>query len=306
MRSQFLGPDSLTWRWFGDWRGMLQGPWAGVMQNLHPGIGAAVTDHSTFGRERWERVMRSLYPIGGVVFDGDRAADTATRIRKYHNDISGTDAQGRPYHALDPDTFYWAHTTFFVGTMRTAEYFMGGITDAEREQLFDEHKQWYSLYGMSMRPVPDTWEDFVEYWDRMCREVLEDNAAARMVLDMSTLPKPPALTHLPDSIWRAARPFIAQSALRTTVGLLDPPVRELLGYTWTDKDERWLRRLGKAVELLFRLVPASRRKHPRARAGFDRAAGRIAPDAPLPETPDRNLPPIERRDNPRHYVPGRW
>ncbi|HEY0228801.1 MAG TPA: hypothetical protein VGC05_20915, partial [Mycobacterium sp.] len=24
-----LGPDSLTWRYFGDWRGMLQGPWAG-------------------------------------------------------------------------------------------------------------------------------------------------------------------------------------------------------------------------------------------------------------------------------------
>ncbi|MGB6208056.1 MAG: hypothetical protein WBF82_13960, partial [Mycobacterium sp.] len=28
-----LGPDSLTWRYFGDWRGMLQGPWAGSMQN---------------------------------------------------------------------------------------------------------------------------------------------------------------------------------------------------------------------------------------------------------------------------------
>ena len=31
-----LGPDSLTWRYFGDWRGMLQGPWAGSMQNMHP------------------------------------------------------------------------------------------------------------------------------------------------------------------------------------------------------------------------------------------------------------------------------
>jgi uncharacterized protein (DUF2236 family) len=31
-----LGPDSLTWRFFGDWRGMLQGPWAGSMQNMRP------------------------------------------------------------------------------------------------------------------------------------------------------------------------------------------------------------------------------------------------------------------------------
>ena len=37
-----LGPDSLTWQYFGDWRGMLQGPWAGSMQNMHPQLGAAV------------------------------------------------------------------------------------------------------------------------------------------------------------------------------------------------------------------------------------------------------------------------
>ena len=47
---QPLGPDSLTWQYFGDWRGMLQGPWAGSMQNMHPQLGAAVEDHSTFFR----------------------------------------------------------------------------------------------------------------------------------------------------------------------------------------------------------------------------------------------------------------
>src|SRR5258707_10800666 len=62
---QPLGPDSLTWRYFGDWRGMLQGPWAGSMQNMHPQLGAAGEDHSTFFRERRPRLLRSLYPIGG-------------------------------------------------------------------------------------------------------------------------------------------------------------------------------------------------------------------------------------------------
>ena len=32
---------------------------------------------------------------------------------------------------------------------------------------------------MSMRPVPETWEDFQVYWDHMCRNVLENNWAAR-------------------------------------------------------------------------------------------------------------------------------
>ena len=71
-----LGPDSLTWRYFGDWRGMLQGPWAGSLQNMHPQLGPAVEEHSTSFRERWPLLMRSLYPIGGVVFDGDRARTT--------------------------------------------------------------------------------------------------------------------------------------------------------------------------------------------------------------------------------------
>lgn len=65
-----LGPESLTWKYFGDWRGMLQGPYAGSMQNMHPQLGAAVEQHSQFFRERWQRLLRSLYPIGGVVFDG--------------------------------------------------------------------------------------------------------------------------------------------------------------------------------------------------------------------------------------------
>lgn len=73
-----LGPDSLTWRYFGDWRGMLQGPWAGSMQNMHPQLGAAVLDHSTFFRERWPRLLRSLYPIE-VVFDGERARSPAPK-----------------------------------------------------------------------------------------------------------------------------------------------------------------------------------------------------------------------------------
>jgi hypothetical protein len=36
--------------------------------------------------------------------------------------------------------------------IKVAEYFCGGLTEAEKRQLFDEHVQWYAMYGMSMRP----------------------------------------------------------------------------------------------------------------------------------------------------------
>ena len=97
--------------------------------------------------------------IGGVVFDTDRAPRTGAEVRDYHVTIKGVDAQGRRYHALNPDVFYWAHSTFFVGTLIVAERFCGGISEAEKRQLFEEHKPRYSMSGLSMRPVPDPWEE---------------------------------------------------------------------------------------------------------------------------------------------------
>src|SRR5215217_6401624 len=215
-----LGPDSLTWKYFGDWRGMLQGPWAGSMQNMHPQLGAAVEEHSTFFRERWPRLLRSLYPIGGVVFDSDRAPVTGAEVRDYHADIKGVDAQGRRYHALNPDVFYWAHATFFVGTIIVAERFCGGITEDEKRQLFDEHVQWYRMYGMSMRPVPKTWEEFGDYWKRVCRDELEINRATLDILQMR-IPKPKFVL-MPTPLWdQMFKPLIAGQRW-IAAGLFDP------------------------------------------------------------------------------------
>lgn len=298
-----LGPESLTWRVFGDWRGLLQGLWAGSMQNMHPQLGAAVAEHSIFFQERMQRLYRSLYPIGGVVFDGPRARDTALKVRGYHDQIKGTDERGNRYHALGPDVFYWAHATFFLGTLHTKEYFGGGTTEAERRQLFDEHVQWYRLYDMSMCPVPATWEEFQAYYDRMCREVLEPHPAALAVLDLSTLGKPPYAPWLPDKLWRWARSRIEKHYVWLTVGLYHPAVREMLGFTWTERDERRLRTFGRWVHRVFRLLPKRIKLHPRAYDGWRRAQGKLPADAPLRETPRRYLPPRSDRDKPWHYSP---
>ncbi len=298
-----LGPDSLTWKYFGQWTGMLQGPWAGSMQNMHPQLGAAVKDHSIFFMERMPRLYRSVYPIGGVVFDGDRAPKTGAQVRDYHIGIKGVDEQGRRYSALNPDVFYWAHATFFKSVLLTAERFRGGLTDDQRRQLFDEHVTWYRMYGMSMRPVPESWEEFQEYWDHMCNNVLENNWAAREVLDLSTMTKHPSLEWIPDWLWRINLKVMERFFLFVTVGLYDPPVRRLMGYTWSPRQEFLHRRFGELVHLVTKLTPKRRMMHPRKRSAFDRATGRLPADAPLVETPARHLPPVEYRDSGHHYCP---
>jgi uncharacterized protein (DUF2236 family) len=140
-----LGPDSLTWQIWGTWTGMFQGLWAGSIQNMHPKLGAAVWDHSDFFGERWQRLMRSLYPISGVVFDSVvPGAQTGLEVRDYHRTVKGTMEDGSRYHALDPDVFYWAHATFWYGNVRLCERFGPFLTEDQKRQLFEESKVWYA------------------------------------------------------------------------------------------------------------------------------------------------------------------
>ncbi|MDA3629610.1 oxygenase MpaB family protein [Saccharopolyspora sp. WRP15-2] len=298
-----LGPDSLMWRYFGDWRGLLLALWAGSMQNMHPQLGAGVDEHSQFFDERWERLYRSLYPIGGVVYDGPRAEQTARQVRGYHDTIKGVDKHGRPYHALNPDTYFWAHSTFLVMPILINEHFGEPLSEEQKAQVYAEGVQWYRLYGMSMRPVPPDWPSFQRYWDHMCREVLEDNKATRDVLDLSRIGKPPTMRWLPEPLWKLARIPIGRGFTWLTVGLYDQAIRDKLGYRWTARDERLMRVVGRALAVVWRFVPFERRYHPRARAAWRRVRGKAPADAPLVETPPRNLPPPDRRDDPKHYSP---
>ena len=213
--------------------------------------------------------------------------------------------KGRRYHALNPDVFYWAHSTFFVGTIHVAERFFGGITEAEKRQLFDEHITWYRMYGMSMRPVPETWEDFQVYWDHMCREVLEDNRATRDVLDLAKYPKPPFTQWMPDLAVVAD----AATPRRAVHGVVDPSgctTRRCVNY-WATPGRTAMNGCTGDSAMWFgwcsMRCPWRLRKHPRARAGWDRATGRIPADTPLVHTPARNLPPLDKRGDPMHYCP---
>ncbi|TWH05718.1 uncharacterized protein DUF2236 [Rhodococcus rhodochrous J45] len=190
-----------------------------------------------------------------------------------------------------------------VSLVVSIEWFDGPLTLEQKHRLLDEHVQWYRLYGMPMHSVPASWEDFLEYWDRMCRTVLEDNKATRDVLDLSNLDRPPFLRWFPEGVWKLIRPPVTAGFLWLTVGLYDPSVRELLGYRWSRPEAALHALVGRVIGLGTKLVPWRYRYHPRARAGWDRAFGRIPADTGLLETPGRNLPPLDRRDSPMHYSP---
>ena len=64
----------------------------------------------------------------------------------------------------------------------------------------------------------------------------------------------------------------------------DPAVRELMGYTWSPRQEQLHRAFGTAIYRLTRVLPKRMLMHPRKRSAWDRAHGRLPVDAPLVET----------------------
>jgi uncharacterized protein (DUF2236 family) len=68
----------------------------------------------------------------------------------------------------------------------------------------------------------------------------------------------------PGPVVGCAAQLLAPFFVWLTVGLYDPPVRELMDYRWSRRDEWLHRRFGDMVGLVFTCVPSRFRKHPRA------------------------------------------
>jgi uncharacterized protein (DUF2236 family) len=268
-----LGPDTLLWRWAGDRRLGFSGLSAGILQLMHPGLGAGVVEHSAFFTEPWDRIIRSIPEIIGVVYDGPDAESTGERIRSYHRGIKGTDPQGRPYSALRPETFWWAHATFQFAVEQVADRFdCHRLSDAEREQLYREGVEWYRRYGVSVRPVPDDRAAFGAVWDRYCDEVLEMTVAAERAIDMALHDKIADMPGLPSWTGVIQREVATPLLRLTAIGGLPARVRRRFDIPWGLDDAAQLAALEVAVKAAWRVVPRSARWAPRAADGWRREA----------------------------------
>lgn len=271
-----LGPDSLTWQYFGDRRIALIGPRPAVLQNMLAGLGQGVQDHSVFFADTSARIRRSLPPIYRTVYGSDED-NAGPSVRDFHTGIKGdlpAELGGGRYHALDPDTYYWAHATFFDQVLYFTDTFVRRLSRAEKEQMYLESKTWYRRYGVSDRPMPADYAAFEEYWDHMINDVLVAHRTARYGVGYVTkgFPCPKGVSPL---VWKVVAPVFNPLAAFLTTGGMPPRTRELLGLPWDDRRERRYQRFAalcrtRAVNWLWGRVPAKYRYVPYAREGFAR------------------------------------
>ncbi|MGP3999800.1 oxygenase MpaB family protein [Streptomyces sp. 8N706] len=260
----------MLWSVAGEIRSVMALPAALTMQVAHPAVGAGVDDHSVFRTDPWGRAERSLASVQRWVYGGEAAAEEGRRLRRLHGAIRGTDAHGRPYHALTPANYTWVHATGFP-VYRHAQRMLGRrpYTEAQEHRLYAEWLQVGRVLGIDDRDVPQTVEEFWPYYRQRLGE-LEATVVVRELV-ATDVPVPPPdrgprpLRRAVRAVWPLLLPPLLRVRRFLTIGLMPPDAREAIGLEWSARQERRLRRLGRVVSVVVPLLPERLRYLPYAR-----------------------------------------
>lgn len=106
-----FGPDSVAWLVHANFTAMMVGGLSSlIVQSLHPRALAAVWDHSDFRHKLKERLGRTAYFVAATTYGSEAMAlKSIQRVNTIHANIRGTDLQGQPYVANEPELIRWVH-----------------------------------------------------------------------------------------------------------------------------------------------------------------------------------------------------
>jgi uncharacterized protein (DUF2236 family) len=250
-------PGTISWRYAGDARLLLAAGYALLLQVSHPTVGAGVSEHSQFRDDPWGRLLRTLDYTYTMVYGGPRAAGMmGRRIRSFHKQIRGIRADGRHYHALEPEPYAWVHATLAEAIVVAHGRFGRPLTTEQRQQFWTEWRSLGRMLGVREGDLPVDWLGFRAYFEEMIDGRLEHTGAVDEVLESLARPGPPALVLLQGRGWTAVRAPLGHVLGLTTAGLLTPALRERFDVPWTRANDVELRALGAVLRSATPLMPS--------------------------------------------------
>lgn len=268
-----LGPDSILWQRFGDWRSLFVALSAGVLQIAQRDISRSLVQQSNVFDNEVARLVRSAFPIIRTVYEGP---EVGAMIRDFHKDIKGTHPDGARYHSLNPEVYYWAHATFTAMPYLLAGNFMPDMTRTEREQLFQESRTWYSYYGVAEpEGAPKSYDEYVAYMDAMYDKLGPSETIDRSRI-MNGLTLDPPDPSVPRWAWKPIAPYASKLLLWVSIGLLPEKVRNSLGLEWTKSDQRKLDIFARATRAVFSVLPRKARMVAIASRAFEKAEAKAS------------------------------
>ncbi|GAA3043984.1 oxygenase MpaB family protein [Gordonia defluvii] len=251
-----LGADSLVWKYYGDIRGILGFQRIAGTENCIEQLAKGVEDHSVIFNDFIGRALRSGPPIMRTVYSADPHT-WGYRVRDFHRNIKGTVSDGSRYHALNPELFYWAHATFVDQVIYITNTFIRRLSDAEKEQIFEESKVWYQLYGVSARSQPQTYAEFLQYWDSMLERFVPTKTICYATGYLRQgIPGP---AWVPRPVWRIVSVPLNALVRTVIIGTLPQQTRDVCDLDWNPAMQRRFERFAAFMRTLnpvFNRLPA--------------------------------------------------
>ena len=217
----FFGPDSLSWTINEEALLLLGGMRTLLMQIAHPKVAQAVADHSRFREEPFQRLIRTFKAVHAIVFGTrDEAIAAALKVYTVHERVRGMVNDPAPaqtdseYYANDPELLVWVFATLMESAVVTYELFFAALTQSQKEQAYDEGKQFAQLFGITTSQLPPTWVHFEEW----CQGIVRSN-----VLNVT-----PTAHEIANSLMSGSLLLLLFKPLNypLAAGMLDPRLRD--------------------------------------------------------------------------------
>ena len=133
---RWFEPGSPIQRVHGDASMFVGGLRALMFQALHPAAMTGVAEHSGFRGDMWGRLARTSTFVAvttyGTAEDAQAAIDA---VRRIHERVTGTMADGTPYRASDPHLLGWVHVAELDSFLAAYDaYGAEPLTQAERDE----------------------------------------------------------------------------------------------------------------------------------------------------------------------------
>jgi uncharacterized protein (DUF2236 family) len=228
-----LGRDSVSWKVNAEPVVFAGGGRALLMQVAHPGVGAGVEQHSTYARDPWGRLFRTVDIMMKLSYGSPAESARQQRLlAKMHRRVKGTTDRGEAYSAFDADLQVWVWATLVDTALLMYEQVRPRLGTAERERFYEESKLVAYGCGVPRGACPETWADFAAYIDHVVEHDLRVTDSARSVAVAGMVPP------LPFGLGELA----AVPNRLVTVGHMHASLRRQYEFEWDASMERRLRR----------------------------------------------------------------
>lgn len=225
------GPETVTWRVYGETVALFGSLRALLLQFAHP-ASQGLVEHSSLTSASPARLHRTLESMYGMAFgEGTTMLRLAREIHEKHARVVGRYAEshgrfraGDRYAANQIELMLWVAATVVDTSVCTHEALVGPLSPAEKDRLIAEAADLFGLFGIPKARMPQDWASFRRYFEGVLTSgELHVNANSRALAD-SVLRAP---TPQSEALFWALRRLTARwlpEHLRAPYGLEDGPV----------------------------------------------------------------------------------